>query len=121
MTSIGTKFYTWRFGELVGEDQFGNKYYTEKAPRVATRAKRWVLYADGSAVEASAVPPEWHAWMHRYTDEPPKADDHRWAWQKPHLANQTGTAEAYRPPGHGSQGGHRAVATGDYEAWTPGD
>ena len=82
MTSIGTKFYTWRFGELVGEDQFGNKYYTEKAPRVATRAKRWVLYADGSAVEASAVPPEWHAWMHRYTDEPPKADDHRWAWQK---------------------------------------
>ena len=121
MTSIGTKLFTWRYGELVGEDGFGNKYYTEKAPRDAARTKRWVVYAVGAAVEASAVPPEWHAWMHRYADAPPKADDHRWAWQKPHLANQTGTAAAYRPPGHSENGGHRAPATGDYEAWTPGD
>ncbi|MEC8792576.1 MAG: NADH:ubiquinone oxidoreductase subunit NDUFA12, partial [Pseudomonadota bacterium] len=31
----------------------------------------------------------------------------------------TGTRYAYRPPGHASQGGQRAKATGDYQAWTP--
>ena len=31
----------------------------------------------------------------------------------------TGTALAYRPPGHTLKGGHRAPATGDYEPWTP--
>ncbi len=121
MTSIGTKLYTWRYGELVGEDGFGNKYYTEKAPQNPARPKRWVVYADGADVEASAVPPEWHSWLHHYSDAPPKGDEHRWAWQKPHLPNQTGTPAAYRPPGHDLRGGHRAEATGDYEAWTPGE
>ena len=40
-------------------------------------------------------------------------------WQKPHIPNRTGTAEAYRPPGHEFKGGRRAAATGDYEPWTP--
>lgn len=121
MTSIGTKFYTWRFGELVGEDSAGNKYYREKKPRKGAPAKRWVVYADGAAVEASLVPPEWHAWLHRYTDEPPKKDERRWPWQKPHEPNHTGTPLAYRPLGHDLSGGQRARASGDYEAWTPGD
>ena len=30
------------------------------------------------------------------------------------------TADSYRPAGHDYQGGKRAKATGDYEAWTPG-
>ena len=42
------------------------------------------------------------------------------AWQKPHVPNLTGTADSYRPAGHDYQGGKRAKATGDYEAWTPG-
>lgn len=119
MTSIGTKLFTWRYGDLVGEDDAGNKYYREKNPRNAKREKRWVVYPN--KVEASAVPPEWHAWLHRYTNEPPKKGDHRWAWQKPHQPNHTGTALAYRPPGHDLSGGKRAAASGDYEAWTPGD
>jgi len=41
-------------------------------------------------------------------------------WQKPHLANATGTGESYRPPGHDYEGGKRAAASADYEAWTPG-
>ncbi|MBT5667644.1 MAG: NADH:ubiquinone oxidoreductase subunit NDUFA12, partial [Rhodospirillaceae bacterium] len=40
-------------------------------------------------------------------------------WQQEHLANQTGTAQAYRPPGHTLVSGQRAKATGDYDAWTP--
>jgi NADH:ubiquinone oxidoreductase subunit len=43
----------------------------------------------------------------------------RQPWEKPHLQNATGTPASYRPPGHDYQGGHRARATGDYEAWTP--
>ena len=121
MTSIGTKFYTWRNGELVGEDEFGNKYYKEKRPRDAAREKRWVIFPDGKPVEASLVPPEWHAWLHRYTDQLPSKDDRRWEWQKPHVPNMTGTPLAYRPPGHDLRGGKRAEATGDYEAWNPGD
>ncbi|MCB9930953.1 MAG: NADH:ubiquinone oxidoreductase subunit NDUFA12 [Alphaproteobacteria bacterium] len=121
MTTIGTKLYTWRYGDLVGEDQFGNKYYTEKSPRDPSRPKRWVVYPDKAPVEASAVPPEWHGWLHFYSDTPPKAEDRRWEWQKPHHPNRTGTAEAYRPPGHDLRGGQRSHATGDYEAWTPGD
>jgi NADH:ubiquinone oxidoreductase subunit len=119
MTSIGTKLYTWRYGELVGEDDAGNKYYQEKKPRQPGRQRRWVVYA--GTVEASVVPPEWHAWLHRYSDHPPNKDDRRWPWQKPHLPNLTGTPLAYRPPGHDLRGGHRAAASGDYEAWTPGD
>jgi NADH:ubiquinone oxidoreductase subunit len=31
----------------------------------------------------------------------------------------TGTPFAYRPAGALEKGGHRAAATGDYDAWTP--
>jgi NADH:ubiquinone oxidoreductase subunit len=61
MTSIGTKLFTWRSGEFVGADDAGNKYYCEKKPRNPARQKRWVIFPDGAGVEASAVPPEWHA------------------------------------------------------------
>jgi len=35
------------------------------------------------------------------------------------VPNLTGTAEAYRPPGHVLAGGQRDKATGDYEPWKP--
>jgi NADH:ubiquinone oxidoreductase subunit len=82
------------------------------------RDRRWVVYAGDP--EASRVPPEWHAWLH-YTTDAPLPELGRRSWQKPHLANATGTAAGYRPPGHDYSGGRRARATGDYEAWTPGD
>jgi len=121
MTSIGTKLYTWMNGELVGKDDIGNKYYQEKKPRNPARAKRWVVFPDDMSVEASLVPAEWHAWLHRYADKPPEKGEPRWTWQKPHKPNMTGTNQAYRPPGHDFAGGRRARASGDYEAWTPGD
>lgn len=114
MTSIGTRLYTWRFGEKVGGDSFGNAYYKHKAEGAA---RRWVVFA--GAVEASAVPPEWHAWLHKYADEPPDAATPRPAFAKEHQANATGSAQAYRPPGHDYMGGERAAATGDYEPWRP--
>ena len=39
----------------------------------------------------------------------------------PYLANQTGTANAWRPEGSLYRSGKRPPATGDYEAWTPGN
>jgi NADH:ubiquinone oxidoreductase subunit len=116
--NLGTWLFTKLNGRLVGTDPAGNVYYTERKPRSGRqRARRWVAYA--GMPEASVVPPEWHAWLH-YTTDAPIADTNRKPWQKPHLANATGTPLGYRPPGHDYQGGQRARATGDYEAWTPG-
>jgi NADH:ubiquinone oxidoreductase subunit len=116
--SIGTRLFTYFRGQSVGRDAIGNRYFEEKVHRPGQqRRRRWVMYV--GAEEASAVPPEWHAWLH-YTTDAPIADSARKSWQKPHEPNLTGTGGGYRPPGHDYQGGHRAAATGDYEAWTPG-
>lgn len=114
MTSIGTRLHTWRFGERVGEDAYGNVYYTHKNADIGSR---WVVFP--GPAEASAVPPEWHAWLHRSVDEPPRESAPKPAYVKPHRANRTGGGDAYRPPGHDYMGGKRAAATGDYEPWRP--
>ncbi len=114
--NIGTRLFTWLHGKQVGHDGAGNVYYEEKSPRGA-RSRRWVAYA--GIADASAVPPEWHAWLH-YTTDVPLSESNRRPWQKPFEPNLTGTPEAYRPPGHEYEGGARARASGDYEAWTPG-
>ena len=112
--TIGTRLYTMLNGELVGSDSQGNRYYRSR--RASGRERRWVLYS--GAAEASRIPPEWHAWLHRTTDETPGAET-RWNWQREHASNPTGTDRAYRPPGHMLKGGKRAPARGDYEPWRP--
>lgn len=111
--------FTSRFkGRQVGTDRFGNRYFESKAKTDSFgRPVRWVLYA--KTAEASSVPPEWWGWIHHTTDAPLAEDAPRRPWQKEHLPNLTGTAEAYRPAGHDRAGGRRAAASGDYEAWTP--
>ncbi len=122
-TTIGTRLFTWLRGELVGRDQQGNRYYRAKGgghthKDSLRKERRWVIY-DGE-VEASRVPPDWHAWLHHTTDQvPPEGGVPRKSWEKEHQPNQTGTIQAYRPPGHTLKGGKRAPATGDYEPWTP--
>ncbi len=121
--NLGTRIYSWLRGERVGADQFGNRYYREKGGGKVhadslRKERRWVIY-DGE-VEASRVPAEWHAWLHHTTqDLPPEGGPAKRPWQKDHLPNLTGTAAAYRPPGHILQGGQRDKATGDYEPWVP--
>ncbi|MGQ0527857.1 MAG: NADH:ubiquinone oxidoreductase subunit NDUFA12 [Alphaproteobacteria bacterium] len=103
----------------IGEDGAGNRYFTANARKGYKRERRWVLYK--GAPEASAVPPEWHGWLHHQTNEIPDSGraGFRRSWQKPHKPNLTGTTGAYRPPGHILEGGQRAPATGDYKAWCP--
>lgn len=116
--SLGTRVHTWLFGEFVGTDSSGNRYYRDRRSKGLKRERRWVLY-NGEA-EPSRVPPEWHAWLHRIVADPPKPEALRpRPWQKSHQPNLTGTDHAYRPPGHTLKGGQRARGTGDYEPWIP--
>jgi NADH:ubiquinone oxidoreductase subunit len=115
---LGTLIYTALKGELVGHDEFGNRYYRGRGRRLSGRERRWVLYK--GRAEASTVPPEWHAWLHHTTEAPlSEAAARSKSWQAPHAPNLTGTPEAYRPSGHPFKGGRRRAATGDYEAWRP--
>ena len=111
--TLGTRFFTWRKGELAGEDASGNRYYRERDGK-----RRWVVY-DGLA-DASRVPPDWHGWLHHTVDNPPAGEDYTPRdWQKPHKANMTGTPQAYRPAGSILTPEERPSATGDYDAWRP--
>ncbi len=113
MAHIGTRFFTWRNGKLVGDDQFGNRYYEDRRGS----GRRWVVYK--GVVEGTKVPSQWNAWLHHTTDSVPATEPDMRDWEKPHQPNLTGTPHAYRPAGHVTRGAKRAAATGDYEAWSP--
>ncbi len=100
--TIGTRLFTWMRGELVGEDGFGNCYFHERRAPEGRRRRRWVLYE--GAPEGSAVPAEWNAWLQHRADAPPADGAARRPWQRAHIPNLTGTAQAYRPPGDLARG-----------------
>lgn len=114
--TMGTRFFTWRHGDRVGEDQFGNIYYESK-PIPPHGKRRWVVYAD--LAEPSTVPAQWHGWLHHTVEKPPADNVLNHEWQLPHVPNMTGTAKAYRPAGSTLTPEKRHVTTGDYDAWSP--
>ena len=120
--TFGTQLWTWRFGELVGEDEQGNRYYRTKGRKIDPTLgfeRRWVVY-NGYA-EATRVPPSWHGWLHHTVDVAPTEETYTpREWEKPHVPNMTGTPAAYRPSGSTLASGRRPKATGDYQPWTPG-
>ncbi len=111
MANSITTLITFLYGTKKGEDSLGNKYYQSRFKKYASnQLRRWVIYRDLD--EASLVPAQYHAWLHYTTDEfPQKNSEYHQTWQKPHLANMTGTDAKYLPT--------RAHATGDYQAWQP--
>ena len=89
--TLGTRLQTIFSGKLVGEDEFGNKYYENKK-----KTKRWVIY--NGEIEATKIPVEWYSWMHFLKNK--IEDNHelkKYDWQKKHISNQTGTEKAYNP------------------------
>lgn len=120
--TLNTRFNTWRAGELVGQDEFGNVYYRTRGGRIDPALgfeRRWVIYPGES--EASSVPPGWYGWLHHTAKEPPTRENYKpREWQLPHKPNMTGTPDAYRPPGSTLNTGVRPAATGDYKPWSPG-
>ena len=119
--TFGTQLWTARFGELVGEDEYGNRYYRTRGGKIDQGLgfdRRWVVY-NGYA-EASMVPPSWHGWLHHTVDVPPTQEQTKtYRWEKPHRPNLTGTPAAHRPSGSTLAQGRRPKATGDYKAWNP--
>ena len=111
--TIGTRVYTARNGERVGEDEHGNTFYQADGGK-----RRWVIYA--GECEASSVSADWHGWLHHTFDAPPEQGQlPRQAWERDHLPNLTGTDAAYHPPGSVRTTAARPRVTGDYEAWQP--
>jgi NADH:ubiquinone oxidoreductase subunit len=120
--TFGTQVWTLLYGEFVGDDESGNRYYRTrngKIDRTLGFERRWVVY--NGIAEASKVPPDWHGWLHHVVDVPPTQEATKThPWEKPHRPNLTGTPGAYRPSGSTLGQGRRPKATGDYKAWTPG-
>jgi NADH:ubiquinone oxidoreductase subunit len=119
--TFGTQFWTWMYGESVGTDEFGNRYFRTRGGKVDPTLgfeRRWVVY-NGYA-EASTIPPGWYGWLHHTVDVPPPEENYQAKpWQKPHRPNLTGTPAAYRPSGSTLAQGRRPRATGDYRPWRP--
>jgi NADH:ubiquinone oxidoreductase subunit len=119
--TLNTRFYTWRHGEFVGQDEFGNSYYRTRGgviDPVLHFERRWVIYNGIS--DGSLTPPDWYGWLHHTSDVPPTHERYvKREWEKAYVANMTGTPFAYRPPGSTLAAAARPPATGDYEAWTP--
>lgn len=88
-----------KWGDLIGEDKFGNKYYQNKLYFVGR--SRWVNYSNkayGWDYDGSQVPAEWHRWLHYMTDEvPTKESLITRKWMLDHKENFSGTSDAYVP------------------------
>ena len=70
--TFGTLLWTARFGELVGTDEYGNRYYRTKGGRIDPTLgfeRRWVIYK--GLAEPSTIGPAWHGWIHHTVDTPP--------------------------------------------------
>lgn len=119
--TFGTQVWTWLYGEYVGSDELGNRYYRTKGGKIDPGIgyqRRWVIYP--GYAEASTVPPAWHSWLHNTVDVTPDEENYvAREWQKPPKPNLTGTPGAYRPQGSILALGQRPKATGDYKAWSP--
>ena len=61
--TLGTFLKTLFFGQCVGKDEFGNKYYKNK------KDERWVVYSN--KVEASKITSDWFMWIHHTIDKIP--------------------------------------------------
>jgi NADH:ubiquinone oxidoreductase subunit len=111
--TIGTLLYSKRKGELIGEDDLGNRYYQAR-----DNSRRWVIY-NGSN-DAARVSPDWHGWLHNtFEGKPETYLPPIRSFEISSPGNATGTASAYKPSGALERGGARAASTGDYQAWSP--
>jgi NADH:ubiquinone oxidoreductase subunit len=111
--TLGTALQVRLYGSKVGADALGNVYYGTK------NGRRWVVYS--GANDPSRIPPEWYSWLHHQIDAvPDEALPPPPKFLREPTGNLTGTAAAYRPAGALERGGVRQAASGDYEAWTPG-
>lgn len=104
---------------MVGTDSVGNKYW-EKTIDTQFGRHRWVEYADYKNYNASAVPPEWHGWLHYITDHTPEQlEGLKPKYSLPHKENMSGRGDGmiYHSKGHALNPNKRDWKR--YEAWQP--
>ncbi|XP_076814638.1 NADH dehydrogenase [ubiquinone] 1 alpha subcomplex subunit 12-like [Clavelina lepadiformis] len=95
------RFQEIKYGDHVGTDELGNKYYENN--RFFVGRNRWVDYnqetwADKWDYNASQITPEWHRWLHYMTDDPPtKVPPKQRPFLIKHKRNMTGTNDCYVP------------------------
>ena len=118
-STIGTNLQIRRKAREVGSDEYGNKYFEQKANAYDGRLRRWVTYT--GYADASRGPPEWQGWLNYTRDKAPTNSEKMHDWQKEHQPNLTGTVHAYRPKGSLARGGKRSKTASDYESWSPDD
>ena len=87
--TVGTFLKTLFYGKFVGQDDYGNKYYRSK------KNERWVIYSN--KIEATKITSEWFLWIHHTIQETPDKSPDKYLWQKDHMENLSGTANAYKP------------------------
>lgn len=103
-----------KFGELKGEDEFGNKYYEDLEQPYGQH--RWVEYANSHDPDATMITPAWHGWMHHTFDETPHELDKIERLTLPTTSETNAIYSSHvgliEPvPGHGSPGGQVNVST----------
>ena len=107
--TLGTRVWSYFNGVLVGEDNYGNKYFSNKED-----SKRWVIYKD--EVEATTVNPEWNNWL-RFTSTEKPGNVAQYDWQIEHKQNQTGTSNSYSPQTIFDKTNLKKKI--DYDKWSP--
>lgn len=107
--SLINKLWVKLFCNKIGEDQFGNLYYSSNQKNYLGMNKRYVLYK--GLDESSKVPPMWHAWLHYLSDHAP-SDINLYNWQKSYHPNLTGTKHSYNPQ-------ISKMKLQKYSAWNP--
>ncbi|MCP4922528.1 MAG: NADH:ubiquinone oxidoreductase subunit NDUFA12 [bacterium] len=82
------RFLCFFFGNCVGQDDYGNRYFEGRWAGPQGVPRRWVSYKSNKN-EPSGVPAEWHGWVHQTDHIPPRQSAlDRFFWQKPHAANR---------------------------------
>lgn len=120
VSQIGTRLTIRLFGEQVGEDPLGNRYFRSRRSKEFGRESRWVLYK--GEPEASLVPPDWFGWLHHTCDQPlPSDGESLYVWQKPHQPNLSATGAAPLPLGHPASavGLPSCDGVNKYQSWAP--
>ena len=120
--TFGTQLWTWRFGELVGEDEQGNRYYPHQGRKIDPTLgfeRRWVIY-NGLPRRPACRRHGMAGCITPSTSRRPKRPIRRANGKSRISPNMTGTPAAYRPSGSTLASGRRPAATGDYQPWTPG-
>ncbi len=114
------KLYDYIFGIKVGEDLFGNEYYSSKPNsklhlRPLKRNVRWVRYK--GAQDPTSVPVEWFGWLHHKTNEVPSGQNNG-DISIPRAVNPTGSVLANYPSSYPmkNQDDEKSLP---YQPWQP--